>query len=647
MSNNGITDLLNMNKNEFDIFVNNFISNSKKLKKHILKMKDNYESIMISLIRDTYIHNLLLRFCLFKSITTQDEFYSDRYTILLDYVSKYYSNVKVAKKFSKIHNYLLNNNSYDYLLFMNKIMTKIDDEYNTKKQKQKLNNLETKIYEIISAGVNINLNIHDFDKIKFNDLVDITQNKTNINISLIEYNYHKLLEKISNPSILEMIYNKYSSKTNNILKNIVKLILMRNELAKDLNFSTYYNYQNRNKENNNSDSIHNLINTLNKKLQATTKLEIHNIIKHYKREANITLLGDEVIDKIKQEYYSSHKFGIRDVLSKLFLIVNKTFGINFDMISNSPTIIEISLNGIKGRLLIQFDDNVELFSLRISDRMILTEDNISIPEVAFVCKDKNITYQEVIKLFMEFGDIIQNLLYDSIVGKINTDLEFDNLIPIIFEHLALDKDTIKIISSINSNNSNIIYDHITRIIDMTKSINIRKKLVSAKFDHILHNSEPLLLKMENLELEQQIKLFKDTYFLIYNEMFNFKNKRTPHNIDPLVISKIISNKNYQYSSVINEIFGYTCFYLVKYHNKIDEFNNIFFQKCDKSFGYMIKKFIGSNDPLDIYLTNVFGISDDIQSTYYDDDTEIPDNQRKNINIVDIDNDEIEIVKSNR
>jgi hypothetical protein len=269
--------------------------------------------------------------------------------------------------------------------------------------------------------------------------------------------------------------------------------------------------------------------------------------------------------------------------------------------------------------------------------MILTENTISTPEVVLICKDKDITYNEVINLFYEFGDIMQNILYKSTVGKINSDNEFNNLIPIIFKHIALDPDTIKIISSAKKN-PDIVSDHINTTINMTKSIDLRKKLVSAKFDHVLHNSEPLLMKLDSIDQEEKNKLIYDTYFTIYKDIFNYPHKKIPKNIDPNVISKIISKQNFQYSTIINEIFGYACYHMIKYENKILEFNSIFFENCDTTFGSMIKTFISNVDYMDLYLTNVFNLSNENISTYYDDNTEL------DINDI-ADNDNIQIFKS--
>lgn len=631
MDNLGILGLINKEKKDIEKIIISFIGKSRNIIKKCKDAKKKSYKYIIDLIRDTYIHNLFLKFCMMKIITNNDgdEFWFIQKDKLDDYITEIYNDKNFETSLIYMYRYFEKNKSKnkiyeDYLLFLNKLLVKNENENNDINYINFYDEIEMNILQSISNINSVNIKCKLFNKKKeLSKFDDIVKHDNMYNIKLTDYNYNLLYNYIDDIKTLKNIEDSHHSKTDNTLKFLVNLVLLRNKQANDLKHQTYYSYINRGK-NNNKDTIKTLVEKLDEKLKNNTIFELQNIAKIF----NVNSISKIMIDKINNIHQDIH-FKVSNIFPKIFNLLNEIFGIKINKIDDEKhNIFEMRLNDMIGKLYIEFIDDSKMkknITLKLSDKMLINKNKVSIPEIVLVCNNVNeLSYNEIINLFGDFGEITQNLFYKSNTGKINYDPEFNDLIPTIFKYIAKNEKVIKyFIEEHPQKSHDIIFEKIQTSINISKTINLKLDIINSKFEHLLHNSKPIINKIQNHNDKEYI--IKETYNCIYKDTF-YDNKliEIPKYIDPNIISKLNSYEKCQYSIIMNDIFGYACYYHIFENKKAKDFIDIFFNACNNTYGKMIKSFIKDidEDTLDLYLTNKFNIDDDNQSTYFAEQTEI-------------------------
>lgn len=475
--------------------------------------------------------------------------------------------------------------------------------------------LENKIYNLMNVTPSIAVDIR---YIKGIENLEIISQKTKKNggivaeIPLTFDNYMRLMYGISDNQIRHQIESSYNARTTIAMKDFADLIVYRKLFANEMGYGSYFQYVCRDKKDS-SEVIKKLIMSLNLKLNDNTRSELSQIHEYQNRFISQPWQRTMVTPGDTQRYRKIHSpEGVYDkyvVMYHLFQAVKRYFGISVrkfvDPNADSSTewagqaglsdfapfkSFELYIEGnderVLGRLYLDLEKSqtkkiIDPIAIKVSDRMLISDDMYSLPEVVLIANyDHSIDYAQAVQLFREFGYVLQELCYHSRVGCVNRDPEFSTFVPLIFEHIAWDSE---IVNAICRNKDEAEHIIMTRHFDLCTSL--KHKCVASKFDHMIHNSDEvvdILINIANDEkdgndvdrsktenvVDQSAGVIIDLYNAVYRESFESCHTvvdvatRTP--IDPLVIvQEINGNQGLVYSTIMNEIFSYASYYILK------------------------------------------------------------------------------------
>lgn len=648
MSDIGIKGLISKRVEEINELVKLFIKSSLNIRDGIIQ-GDDPEICMLSLIRDTYMCNLILRYVGLMTLVSNDPKWNTIDDKLIEYVHKYYMNEQFKNKLIELYEHFLiifekTKKNYDYCKFLDKMITRSELSKNGTELKKLIRMFENKIFNIINVNPIVKINKKYFKTIPSH----FELNNDKVVVHLTQSNYYTLLDIVDDNKVLQQLENQYMIRTDNIMGDFSKLIVARQLLAEEMQHDTFFKYINKGKTDN-SETIKDFLNDLNNKLDAKIKIDVSKIYQNFlidNRDATTNNQKMNRCDVIK--YVRSRKNNTRfdpaRVIQIIFGILEKYFNIITEKINEtgwSRNVIVYSMKDSSnkrflGRLFmdIDFDENKKVsdpISIRLSDKMQININNRSIAEVALVANylpykkgtsqnqyRSGITYNEVVLLFREFGYIVSNMCYDSRVGLINYDDEFANYIPSLMECIVWDHD---IICNIVGNMDPSIVDHIEMNREIDMCYNIKLKCANAKFDHLIHNSEPLLkiiTKSLDTKGDANNEIF-ETYKGIFKEVMDPVSNILDTNInkiDPsVIIQEINSSQGVLYSNLINEIFAYATYWIIKSKsiknkNIIAEFRKTILDNGVDNYRDLIRMFLKhlETNCFSLYVTNVIKIN---------------------------------------
>jgi hypothetical protein len=671
MSDIGIKGLVTKSPAEIDKFVSTFIKSSLNIREGITKGKDP-EICMLSLIRDTYMCNLILRYVGLMTIISSDIIWSTIDNRLIEYINDYYNNKKFKIKLNELYEHYLKTYekkqiNYDYCRFLDKMINRVEISKKGIEIKKHIRMMENRVFNILNINPVVKIaskyidNISDnYEKTKHNKII----------VPLTQANYHDMVDNIEDMSIRHQIQTQYMSRTQNALIDFSKLIVIRKELAEQAGYSTYFKYINRDKIDN-SETIKEFISTLNDKIDKKTHRELERIVQYFIPSDRTTKISSSDVIKFMSRNCNNTKFDFKHVFNVLFQLLTRYFNLYlektneiawkenvvvydvFDCIKSIDGSLKSTTNNInptkgyiKGKLLGRlfldtvYDENKKLInpiSIRLSDKMQINVSNRTNAEIALLANYHNtpcMSYSDVVLLFREFGYIVSNMCYESRVGLINYDEEFSNYLPSLMEYIALDRDTIKMI--IGNNTDLSVIDHIEHTRELDLCYNIKLKCINAKFDHLLHNSEQLydmLVNAINQKNDASKEIF-EIYKNIYKESMESVSDifiDVVDYIDPIsIVHEINGSQGTLYSNVMNEVFAYATFWIIKEKTRKDSLTNefresvlnngvnnhrdlirTFLKKIDINYFSLYIKNVIKTDAIDDYVTE--------DTNYFDED----------------------------
>jgi hypothetical protein len=166
---------------------------------------------------------------------------------------------------------------------------------------------------------------------------------------------------------------------------------------------------------------------------------------------------------------------------------------------------------------------------------------------------------------------------------------------------------------------------------------LKQKCISAKFDHLLHNSDEVIQLLVNIvdNKSNDSKTDEDVFIVvrntiielyqtIYHESFagvadilDMPEDITMASIDPLtLVLEINGSQALLYSNLMNEIFAYACFHILKNQLKTsDEFRSIILEDGVTPFRDLISEFMNvpNLNSFNLYLTDLVGIAEEQKS----------------------------------
>ena len=666
MSDIGIKGLVTKSVAEIDKFVSIFIKSSLNIREGITKGEDP-EICMLSLIRDTYMCNLILRYVGMMTIISSDIIWNAIDNRLIEYINDYYNNKRFKIKLNELYEHYLKSyekkqKNYDYCRFLDKMINRVEISKKGIEIKKHIRMMENRVFNILNMNPVVKIasryidNISDnYEKTKHNKVI----------VPLTQANYYDLIDNIDDISIRHQIQSQYMSRTHNALTDFSKLIVIRKELAEQAGFSTYFKYINRDKIDN-SETIKEFISTLNDKIDKKTHRELERVVQYFmSSDDQTTKISSSDVIKFISRNRNNTKFEPKHVFNVLFRLLTQYFNLYlektneiawkenvvvydvFDCIKSIDNSLKTNTNNninnngyakgkLLGRLFLDtvYDENKKIInpiSIRLSDKMQINVSNRTNAEIALLANYQNtkcMSYSDVVLLFREFGYIVSNMCYDSRVGLINYDEEFSNYLPSLMEYIALDRDTIKMI--IGNNTDPSIIDHIEHSRELDLCYNIKIKCINAKFDHLLHNSEPLydiFVNAINQRNDASKEIF-ETYKNIYKESMESVADifiDLVDYIDPIsIVHEINSSQGTLYSNMMNEVFAYATFWIIKEKTRKDSLTNEF-RECVLNNGVnnyrdLIRTFLKKVDInyFSLYVKNV--IKTDVIEDYVTEDT---------------------------
>lgn len=643
MTDIGIKGLVTKNVTEMNDLITMFIKSSLNMREDISVGKDP-EVCMLILICDTYMCNLILRYIGMMTLLSPDPKWNTYDNKMMDYIQNYYNNDKFKNKLLNLYEYYLKTFdekqiNFDYCRFLDKMIKKGEISKKGVEIRKMVRMIENRVFNILNMNPIVKIATKYFKAVPQH--CETKHGKAEI--SLTKANYHALIDIIEDIPIRHQIEAHYISRTNNTLIDFSKLIVLRKMLAEQTGYSTYFKYINRGKYDN-TDSIKEFLTDLDSKINNKFRSEIDRIHQFFTRshENKSLKISSSDVTKYVRAHRNDTKFEPKHVFYVIFHVLDKYFNIILEKIE-TPTwrqnvvvynIIDKYTRKILGRLYLDiiFDENKKTndpISIRLSDKMQISVSDRTIAEVALITNYKNtkcMTYADVILLFREFGYVIGNVCYDSRVGLVNYDEEFSNYLPALMEYIAWDRDTITMVAH---NMDSSIIDHIEMGRELDMFYNIKMKCINAKFDHLLHNSEPLLniiIEDINIKNDASAKIF-ETYKDIFTEMMSPVSSVFANNvfsIDPsMIVQEINSSQGVLYSNLMNDIFAYATFWIMKdrgnnmnvnivndfrtcvLDNGVDNYRDLmrtFLKKVDVNCFTLYKKNVIKIDSIEDYVT---------------------------------------------
>jgi hypothetical protein len=662
MANIGVKGLYMKDVNEINQFIDMFIKSSNHIKTGLINSKikkkngdDSNDTIMLSLLRDTYVCNLLMRYIGMMTMISNDQGWIMLDSKMNEYSEKYYCDEKYRNRLIELYEYYIkiyekSKMNYDYCKFLDKIITRCNVSKKALETKNTIRMTENNMYGIININPTIEIDLKYLSKnilasLKqnngtiFNDNHEIANDKLVIDLS--EDNYSKLIQYIDDINVRHYIEDEYMSRSKNVMEHLAQLVILRKEFAHEMKYETYFKYIYRGKHDN-SNTIKYLIDELIKNINKKSNDEMKKINDHYVAKHKIqTKLTACDINKYSLSLKNNKKVYPTTAISVIFEVLKTYFCINI-IKTDTPTwqknvimynMVDINTDKTFAKLYIDLEYNdakkiSKPLSIRLTDCMqisdvsqekakIIGNEFLTLPEIALLGNYRNnemIEYDDVTLLFKEFGYILNSACYQSRVGSVNHDEEFSNLVPYIMQWFALDKN---IMGKIMKNYDPTIIDHILLNNKHTLCFNMLNKCISARFDHIIHNDEKFISSLASCTPTNRGKLLQNKYKEIHDELMKSKINHYEANvkyIDPIVIVQEISgNQGYIYGSLMNDFFAYTIYWGLKENivkNQKMHFRNTVLHDGVTSYRELVRAFIETLniDCFTFYLKNVLNIN---------------------------------------
>uniref|UniRef100_A0A6C0DZF4 Uncharacterized protein n=1 Tax=viral metagenome TaxID=1070528 RepID=A0A6C0DZF4_9ZZZZ len=611
--------------------INIYINSSLVLRKEI-RTDNNPQSCMVKLLRDSLMCNLFLRFIGYKLLTAENYDEWDGLDARLNkYISKYFNDSKFNAKLFQLYEFY-NNKNNEYSMYLSKMITKCNNTIENSDTLKMIKIHETKITNILSSYKTITIDRQCFDK----SLVIKSETDDNKKIKLNYANYINLIGTCNDIKTRQYIENIMFSLSESAMIDFSKLILCRKLLANEAKYPTYFHYIRKNMTSN-DDHIKELISGINKHIDK--KLVI--LLDKINRPNNVKLTNCDIYKHIKDNK-NTDTFELSSVIISLIKILEQYFSIQMRQIKNIANkyeMYEIYIhNKLMGRLFLDIAFNINK-KLVNPLAMLMTEsleininnkNNNPVPEMMIIGNYKpSITYNEIMILFKEFGNIVSNICYKSKVGLLNYDEEYTNFFPLLFEYIVYDTNTIKMIISNdkkynNIKNISVMINHILLSRDIEICYGLKIRCINAKFDHLLHNSLSLLnIITKAIETKGHAKEeILQTYKNIYTEFMSPLSKYFQTEIeciDPQVLMQQISGYQGQcYAKLMNEILAFGCYWLI-INNKKKNIVDLLIHDGITPINIIIKKILtldNNDESIDHYF-NLF-ITEVIKSNVADD-----------------------------
>lgn len=576
----------NMTPDEIINKTNELIYKSVKISNKITKVKVNNEGINIIL---SMLSNDLNEFNMFHSICGFLQFISPNDKIrkasyaadllLSEYVNKFNQRKDIYSKLVAIKQFNHNNKFLDDvdIAFIDKLVLNFErngiDLSDDKKQllltiNQEISKLENAILECVSKCENtcITLNMNELQGVPINiiNTYEKIQNKSEtFRIQFNRINYSILMKYIDNSNLRKIIETNYSTKYNDVLNYLFKLVVLKDKRAKLLSYKCHSDYKAHIQMTKNSDNIKNFLSELMSKLDFRYRKEMDTMIKL--AHGNINSWDVQYyITKWKHEYGIDENmlreyFELNNTIKEILLIYENIFNIKFVKSNNKSKLYELwhdevdtyyieSNNKIIGCLFM----DLYMRNGKYKQTRCFCLQPATLTQIPMICLASSfvrsptgeictlINFHDAISLFHEIAHVLHHTFGKtkySIFSGINVEIDFVETPAQLLDLLCWEKHIIKQLSKhyITGNQlSEKIIDKIIKLKNLDLGIYYKKNILVALFDQVMYSSDKFIDTCENIlktnDTEQQSFLISNLYDQLHDEIMTSSDKNPKYKI---------------------------------------------------------------------------------------------------------------------
>jgi Zn-dependent oligopeptidase len=453
--------------------------------------------------------------------------------------------------------------------------------------------------------------------------------------------FYYLIKRVSDCKLRSEIENAYMLRTNNILPYLSKMLILRDIYAKTLNRANYSQLIN-SKNTTESENIKLLITDLNIKLDNEVKKNLEFVKRESDRKSTEKIDLHDIV-YVCNRLMPNKKFTPAKVVHVVTLIIKKYFGIDMNLQKDSslPTFMEFRLKNERGYIGTLYVDLVKQDNKNVKQPTFIRLNNyyvnpetkkIIYPNVCIMASYQDMTspcmtYNDIVLVFREFGNMLYNITAVTPNGVLDDDIELYSFTSHIMEFFADDDEIIDMFAD-EMSKTNIDRLKLSRRIETI--INMKLKCFYALFDNILHGSDDVIRILKDAKDNMVAKnILLELYRKAYVEVFN--NVKDVMNIDILSVNPIIvqncvnGNQGIIYGSIMSLILAYNTYILIKngmgikFVKDVLSNSNYCYKKSIKMFvdnvndnyyNNFVKNYLGINTPIED--------SDQESDNYYDD-----------------------------
>lgn len=431
---------------------------------------------------------------------------------------------------------------------------------------------------------------------------NVSPNTQNLTFKINFNNYDYINSIITNADKRNDLQNTFFSMSNTIMKNFTKILILKHQFAKKNSYNHYGSYI-LNKDNEEFSFVENI---LKHNINNMSSILL-DLFKYISNDMNIKKISEA---DIRYWFYNKKNkmfFSVNELLELLKLIIKKYFGLNFiekkntDIWHESVKTLYVynERNDLIGYLFLDLlfrNKKIKCPNVIILNDYYQEEQNIKLPCIALLAgyqsvEEKNLTINDSLYFFKQFGFIIHHLSHKSKFGLHNINFEFYNFMPYLMENIFWDSKTLEYLC----NDSDLIND-VVNIYKMEKIYELFFSSVNGLFDLLIHTSEHFvdickeLAKDENNLHVHMNKLYFNLYDTLmekYKDHYNY-NKNS---VNPSLIHKIINGDAcVLYNNILNNIISFNLFKYITIHNKGIEFRKLVMEKSNDYFKNLLNKF---------------------------------------------------------
>jgi hypothetical protein len=412
-------------------------------------------------------------------------------------------------------------------------------------------NLNYWIYCLKNYGANFN-NVY---KKKIMEVLNL-EDKIFDHLGSPEIDIGKYLEKLKKCKKVNdrlQIEKNYAEVAKKYIKPISNLLINRNEIAKQLNYSNYFHYITK-KEENDIEQMLSVIRYLVSTTDYSNEIFINKIYK----------LNGKKLSRCDIMYYSippSNSINLEKALKILISLIEQKLKISIKYIRNVNNFNVYNVNNWGELWINLFCSNYKSYNpvfIKISD----IDDSKKSALIGNY--GKTINYIDIVSIAREFGLALQQLASTDKIKK--KDSEFHNCVSNVLEWLIKDNHTItQFIPSFQDGNISKTVESIKRYYQYTEPLSLRFRCINALFDYYIHHNDEFIksIKNDKANSKELYKHYNQVYKnLTYKVMKNFIDyiNLDGYPINPSVLIQLVNGEqSVVFASIICDIFSYNIY----------------------------------------------------------------------------------------